>query len=91
MLIYTLLVDLVAAVVIKYQVLPLNISRKRETTSIYYNARQDYRHLLNSRERLLASTTTQGRATEATAEGTRVPGYCNYRGYVELQNHVAFP
>ena len=37
------------------------------------------------------STTTQGSATEGTYEGTRVPGYCNYWSYIELQNHVVFP
>jgi hypothetical protein len=41
-----LLVGRVAAVAVKYQVLPLNTSGKRDTTSIYYKARRDYWYLL---------------------------------------------
>ena len=41
-------------------------------------------------ERLLVSTMMQGRTTGATYGGTRVPGYYNYCGYVELLNQVIF-
>ena len=52
---------------------------------------QDYWHLLQHKEGLLASTTTWGSATKATHKGTRVPGYCKYWCYIELQNHLIFP
>ena len=54
MLIYRLLVGLVAAVIIKYQVLSWNISGKQDTTSVYYNAGPG----------LLTSTTIQGGTTD---------------------------
>jgi hypothetical protein len=66
------------------------MQRERLLASTKYKGR-DYWHLLNAKEKLLASTMARGRATDATNEGTRVPGYCNYWGYVELQNHLAFP
>jgi hypothetical protein len=41
-----LLVGWVAAIVIKYRVLGMSISKKRDTTGVYYNARGYYWCLL---------------------------------------------
>jgi hypothetical protein len=37
--------------------------------------------ILHYKERLVVPTTMQGRSTEATYRGTRVPGYYKYCGY----------
>ena len=50
-----------------------------------------YWYLLQYKERLLASTTMQGRTTKATYGGTWVPGYYKYCGYIEVHNQVIFP